>query len=95
MKFKVLLLCFFMSIGPMIAQETNGINPQYRGEREKVSDLVHTKLKVSFDFEKSQMPGEAWITGKIDPRMQPVLYKIGWKQVSGDAEKLLGLSEQS
>lgn len=40
-------------------------------------------------------PGEAWITGKIDPRMQPVLYKIGWKQVSGDAEKLLGLSEQS
>ncbi|MFK5959084.1 MAG: M1 family metallopeptidase [Lutibacter sp.] len=35
---------------------------QYRGEREKINDLVHTKLKVDFNFEKSQMNGEAWIT---------------------------------
>ncbi|WP_424350295.1 M1 family metallopeptidase, partial [Lutimonas sp.] len=81
MKFKVLLLCFFMSIGPMIAQETNGINPQYRGEREKVSDLVHTKLKVSFDFEKSQMPGEAWIT------LTPHFYNVN--ELELDAKAML------
>jgi hypothetical protein len=40
-------------------------------------------------------PGEAWVTGKVDPRMKPVLFEIGWKQVSGDAEKLLGLTEDS
>ena len=62
MNFKLLLLCFFLSLGAGIAQETETINTQYRAEREKVNDLVHTKLKVSFDFEKSQMPGEAWIT---------------------------------
>ena len=40
-------------------------------------------------------PGEAWVTGKVDPRMEPVLSKIGWKRVSGDAEKLLGLTGDS
>jgi hypothetical protein len=40
-------------------------------------------------------PGEAWVTGKVDPRMKPVLFEIGWKQVSGDAEKLLGLTGDS
>ena len=62
MKFKLLLLCFFLSLGVSIAQETETINTEYRAEREKINNLVHTKLKVSFDFEKSQMPGEAWIT---------------------------------
>lgn len=81
MKFKVLLLCFFISIGPTIAQETNEINPQYRGEREKVSDLVHTKLKVSFDFEKSQMPGEAWIT------LTPHFYNVN--ELELDAKAML------
>lgn len=62
MKIKLLLLCFFMSVGLSFAQEQDEIRPEYRAEREKNSNLVHTKLKVSFDFEKSQMPGEAWIT---------------------------------
>jgi hypothetical protein len=35
-------------------------------------------------------PGEAWITGKIDPALKPVLVKIGWKKVSGDALRLVG-----
>ncbi|MFA5297017.1 MAG: M1 family metallopeptidase, partial [Lutibacter sp.] len=34
----------------------------YQGEREKINDLVHTKLKVDFNFEKSQLNGEAWVT---------------------------------
>ena len=62
MRIKLLLLCFFLSIGLSFAQETDEINAEYRAEREKLSDLVHTKLKVNFDYAKSQMPGEAWIT---------------------------------
>ncbi len=62
MKIKVLLLGFFLFTGIAMAQEKEAIKTQYRAEREKVSDLVHTKLKVSFDFENSQMAGEAWIT---------------------------------
>ncbi|AMC10085.1 peptidase M1 [Lutibacter profundi] len=42
---------------------------EYRGEREKINDLVHTKLKVNFNFEKSQMNGEAWIT--LSPHFYP------------------------
>ncbi|MDO9262140.1 MAG: M1 family metallopeptidase, partial [Flavobacteriaceae bacterium] len=34
---------------------------QYRAEREKINNLIHTKLKVDFNFEKSQLNGEAWI----------------------------------
>lgn len=37
---------------------------EYRAEREKINDLVHTKLKVDFNFEESQLNGEAWITLK-------------------------------
>ena len=62
MRVKLLLLCFFLSMGLSFAQESNGVNTEYRAEREKVSDLVHTKLKVSFDYTKSEMAGEAWIT---------------------------------
>jgi len=70
MKFKSLLMCFFLSIGTIFAQENTGINTQYRAERVKLSDLVHTKLKVRFDYEKSQMPAEAWIT--LTPHFYPV-----------------------
>jgi hypothetical protein len=37
-------------------------------------------------------PGEVWITGKVDPELKPVLVKIGWKKVSGDAARLVGLT---
>jgi hypothetical protein len=39
-------------------------------------------------------PGEAWITGKVDPELVPVLQKIGWKKVSGDARRLLAISSE-
>ncbi len=81
MKFKLLFLCFFLSIGVSFAQETESINTQYRAEREKVSDLVHTKLKVSFDYEKSQMPGEAWIT------LTPHFYNVS--ELELDAKAML------
>lgn len=34
-------------------------------------------------------PGEAWITGKVDPALVPLLESIGWKKVSGNAHDLL------
>tara|TARA_R110002072_G_scaffold239540_1_gene397496 strand:- start:6471 stop:8879 length:2409 start_codon:yes stop_codon:yes gene_type:complete len=36
----------------------------YKSEREKMHDLVHTKLKVDFNFGDKTMNGEAWITAK-------------------------------
>ena len=36
----------------------------YRPERDKVHDLVHTKLKVDFNFDKKELNGEAWITDR-------------------------------
>lgn len=65
----------------LIAQETEAINTQYRAEREKVSDLVHTKLKVSFDYEKSQLNGEAWIT------LTPHFYNVS--ELELDAKAML------
>ena len=49
-----LLLLFSIVLG---AQNAN-----YQPERDKINNLVHTKLKVDFNFEKSQLNGEAWIT---------------------------------
>jgi len=43
---------------------------KYQAEREKINNLVHTKLKVDFNFEKSQLNGEAWIT------MTPHFYAV-------------------
>ena len=44
-------------------------NSSYQGEREKINNLIHTKLKVDFNFEKSQLNGEAWIT--LAPHFYP------------------------
>jgi aminopeptidase N len=42
--------------------ETSGRNPVYRATHTKVTELKHTKLKVSFDYQKEQMNGEEWLT---------------------------------
>src|SRR5210317_1049567 len=41
----------------------------YRAEDEKINNLVHTRLKVDFNFEKSQLNGEAWI--QLSPHFYP------------------------
>ncbi len=56
MKNLVLIAVILLSIG------INAQIKEYRGEREKVNDLIHTKLKVDFNYEESQLNGEAWIT---------------------------------
>ncbi len=62
-KIKTLLLLLFI-VFSLQAQDKS-----YRAERTKINDLVHTKLKVSFDFAKRQMPAEAWIT--LKPHFYP------------------------
>jgi aminopeptidase N len=36
----------------------------YRGSNARINDLVHTKLEVRFDYNKSYLYGKAWITLK-------------------------------
>lgn len=55
----LLLLLLFLSFGNYSQTYTT-----YKPEREKIHDLVHTKLKVNFNFKKKQLNGEAWITAK-------------------------------
>jgi len=63
-------LCLLLSFPNAFAQESQTIDPRYRAEREKVNALVHTKLKVGFDYAKRQLLGEAWIT--VEPYFYPV-----------------------
>ena len=39
-------------------------NLRYKATKEKTHTLVHTQLKVDFNFEKKQLNGEAWVTVK-------------------------------
>ncbi len=47
--------------------------------------------RASIDAMRAQglEPGEAWITGAINPDMEPLMKDIGWKRVRGDANSLL------
>src|SRR5687768_3247049 len=38
--------------------------PVYRASTKRASDVIHTRLDVSFDWEKSQMNGKAQITAR-------------------------------
>ena len=61
MKFKICFLILFLGITTIgISQNTN----KYKAEREKTHSLIHTKLKVDFNFDKKELNGEAWITAK-------------------------------
>ena len=40
------------------------VNEQYRETATRINDLIHTKLDVKFDFNKSYLYGKAWITLK-------------------------------
>lgn len=42
--------------------DTSGSVPVYRATHTKTTELKHTKLKVSFDYQKEQMNGEEWLT---------------------------------
>ena len=61
MKIQKFLFIFFVMLTFVgFSQNTS----TYRPERDKIHDLVHTKLKVDFNFAEKQLNGEAWITAK-------------------------------
>jgi aminopeptidase N len=73
MKKIILILIFFSSIIKVRAQQDNpsvdtAWEHIYRGSYPRINDLVHTKLAVSFDYNKSWMFGKEWVT------LQPHFY---------------------
>ncbi|PQB06925.1 peptidase M1 [Polaribacter filamentus] len=56
---KIVVFCFVLI--SLLSQAQSKV---YQSEREKIHDLVHTKLNVDFNFENKTMNGEAWITAK-------------------------------
>ena len=61
MKLKNWFLFIFVAVTTINFAQNNSI---YQAEREKTHTLIHTKLKVDFNFEEKQLNGEAWITAK-------------------------------
>jgi len=67
---KTLFLLALMA-GPLFMMAQPGAETQdtawkkiYRATSTKINDLVHTKLDVKFDYDKSYLYGKAWITLK-------------------------------
>ena len=63
MKHLILIVVILFSIGAKAQEKV------YKGEREKINNLIHTKLKVDFNYEESQLNGEAWIS--LTPHFYP------------------------
>ena len=81
MKHLILFLyLFLLTFNITFSQQYISIN-QYKGERDKINNLIHTKLKVDFNFDKSQLNGEAWIT------LKPHFYTT--EKVTLDAKSML------
>ena len=64
----IISLCILSGL-PLIAQfkaapDNDDWKKMYRLTAEKDNDLVHTKLDVKFDYQKSYLYGKAWITLK-------------------------------
>jgi aminopeptidase N len=70
---KQLFLCFFMALSlGVLAQEPTvdtSWKKKYRYTGERINNLSHTKLEVSFDYNKSYLYGKAWIT--LSPHFYP------------------------
>ncbi|CAL2074854.1 M1 family metallopeptidase [Tenacibaculum sp. 190524A02b] len=61
MKFQKSITLLFLLILKLSFLQSQNV---YRAEREKVHDLVHTKLKVAFNFKEKELNGEEWVTVK-------------------------------
>jgi aminopeptidase N len=55
--FTLLIIFFTLTL---FSQSDNA----YRAEKDKVHDLIHTKLKVDFNFKEKELNGEEWLTIK-------------------------------
>ncbi|MEO8862248.1 MAG: M1 family metallopeptidase, partial [Ginsengibacter sp.] len=62
--FAVLLAGFFGSVAAQDEDESQDTawKHEYRATATRINDLVHTKLEVSFDYDKAWMYGKEWVT---------------------------------
>jgi len=81
MKLRIFILFFVFGMMFSFGQEAPVLNTTYRSENEKISNLVHTKLDVKFDFENRYLLGEAWIT------LEPHFYNV--QNLTLDAKAML------
>ena len=70
MKFKKLLFVavLFLVFSSLYSQNQDP-SSIYRKERDKINNIVHTKLRVNFNFEKKELNGEEWLT--LKPHFYP------------------------
>ena len=65
MRTVLLLMGAFISLLSVHAQDSSKNNiSEYRATATKLHDLVHTKLEIKLDYDKSWLMGKAWITLK-------------------------------
>src|SRR6185295_11913369 len=62
--FAAVIMIAIQSIAQAAAPVDTSGDKQYRETATRINDLVHTKLDVKFDFNKSYLYGKAWITLK-------------------------------
>ncbi len=62
--FAFLFLSSFVTVKAQQDEEDNDTTwkHEYRATATRINDLVHTKLEVSFDYDKSWMYGKEWVT---------------------------------
>ena len=63
---KLIVLCFgYIFIQSAVAQNIAApASKVFRATTEKINDLVHTRLDVKFDYQKSYLYGKEWVTLK-------------------------------
>lgn len=71
---KIILILALLSITHQVVSQIKGMPPSYvlrteaqtsdiyRGERERLNNLEHTKLDLKFDYAQQHVLGEAWLT---------------------------------
>lgn len=79
MKFQGTLTLAILLVANLLVAQTN--SHIYRAEKDKVNALVHTKLKVKFNFNKKELYGEEWVT------LKPYFYPTS--KVTLDAKAML------
>lgn len=60
---KIVTLICLLFVGIGFSQTVDPLSI-YRAEKDKTFDLIHTKLKVDFNFNNKTLNGEEWVTAK-------------------------------
>jgi aminopeptidase N len=69
MKKSLLIACLLITGLAFAQNATNDWKKNYRSVATKVNDLIHTKLNAKFDYNKSQLNGNVWIS--LKPHFYP------------------------